>query len=131
MNKEEILKTSRNPKNNEYFDSIVNKYLRTQSIIVSCLCIMLVFFNLYIGKGYFELFAILLSIHVVLNFSLYKYYSKKMYLYFSGVYLLIFLSYLILYIVSELKKVNILQEVNMNKEEILKKVKKRIVLLMK
>jgi len=107
MNKEEILKNSRNSKNNEYFDSIVNKYLRTQSIIVSCLCIMLVFFNLYIGKGYFELFAIL-SIHVVLNFSLYKYYSKKMYLYFSGVYLLISLSYLILYIVSELKKVNIL-----------------------
>lgn len=108
MNKEEILKKSRNSKNNEYFDSIVNNYLRTQSIIVSCLCIMLVFFNLYIGKGYFELFAILLSIHVVLNFSLYKYYSKKMYLYFSGVYLLISLSYLILYIVSELKKVNIL-----------------------
>ena len=108
MNKEEILKNSRNSKNNEYFDSIVNNYLRTQSIIVSCLCIMLVFFNLYIGKGYFELFAILLSIHVVLNFSLYKYYSKKMYLYFSGVYLLISLSYLILYIVSELKKVNIL-----------------------
>lgn len=107
MNKEEILKKSRNSKNNEHFDSIVNKYLRTQSIIISCLCIMLVLFNLSIGKGYFELFAILLSIHVVLNFSLYKYYSKKMYLYFCGVYLLICLSYLILYIVSELKKVNI------------------------
>ncbi|WBB28819.1 DUF6442 family protein [Parvimonas micra] len=108
MNKEEILKKSRNSKNNEHFDSIVNKYLRIQSIIISCLCIMLVFFNLYIGKGYFELFAIIFSIYVVLNFSLYKYYSKKMYLYFCGVYLLICLSYLILYIVSELKKVNII-----------------------
>lgn len=39
MNKEEILKKSRNSKNNEHFDSIVNKYLRTQSIIISCLYI--------------------------------------------------------------------------------------------
>jgi len=108
MTKDEILKKSRNSKNSEHFDSIVNKYLRIQSIIISCFCIMLVFFNLYIGKGYFELFAILLSIHVVLNFSLYKYFSKKMHLYFSAVYLLICLIYLILYIVSELKKVNIL-----------------------
>lgn len=108
MNKEEVLKKSRNSKNNEYFDSIVNKYLRIQSLIISSLCIVLVLFNLYIGKGYFELFAILLSIHVVLNFSLYKYYSKKMYLYFSGVYLVICLSYLVLYFVGELKKVNLL-----------------------
>lgn len=108
MNRDEILEKSRNSKYNEYFNSIVNKYLRIQAVIISCLCIILVFFNLYIGKGYFELFAILFSIHVVLNFSLYKYYSKKMYLYFSVLYLLICLSYFILYIVSELKKFNVL-----------------------